>query len=317
MSVKGTRISGLGVYRPGRLVGNEELAARAGVDPEWIQGGTGIATRYHADAAENVVSMAIAAGKQALEAAKVAPDEVDLVILTTATRRQLAPAGAPQVATGLGIPAAGAFDLGAVCAGFSYALSMASNAVAVGQARNVLITSSERLTDVIDPENPDTFVIFGDGAGAAVVSPSNEWGIGPVSWGSDGSRASVIEIQVREGTKDLATMDGQIVYRWATSKMPEVAKHACELAGVSLGEIKWFVPHQANRRIVDMLASRLGFVSAQVARDVIDTGNTSSATIPLALHRLYENSEVQYGDLALLIGFGSGLSHAAQVVRLS
>jgi 3-oxoacyl-[acyl-carrier-protein] synthase-3 len=313
---RGTRISGVGAYRPGRLVGNDELADQAGVAAEWILSGTGIATRYHAGPAEDVITMAVAAGKQALERSGVSPDEIDLVILTTATRRQLAPAGAPQVAMGLDIPAAGAFDLNAVCAGFGYALSMASNAVALGQARNVLITSSERLTDVISPENPDTFVIFGDGAGAVVVSPSEDWGIGPVSWGSDGSRASVIEIQVREGQHDLATMDGPIVYRWATGKMPAAAKQACALAGVSLEDIKWFVPHQANRRIVELLATRLGFAANQVARDVVDTGNTSSATIPLALSRLYENSDVRSGDLALLIGFGSGLSHAAQVVKL-
>ncbi|QIS22060.1 beta-ketoacyl-ACP synthase 3 [Nocardia terpenica] len=315
MTANGTRISGLGSYRPGRPVKNDELATRAGVDPDWIKNGTGIETRYHAGPDDDIVTMAVAAGRQALENAKVAPDEVDLVILTTSSRRQLMPAGAPQVATGLGIPGAGAFDLGAVCAGFSYALSMASNAVAVGQARNVLIASSERLSDLIEPGIREPFVIFGDGAGAAVVSSADQWGIGPVSWGSDGSRASAIETEIR-GDTDLIMMQGQAVYRWATGKMPAAATHACELAGVGLDEIAWFVPHQANLRIVDMLATQLGFAPTQVARDVVDTGNTSSATIPIALQRLYESSDVRSGDLALLIGFGSGLSHAAQVVRL-
>ncbi|MFI6999079.1 beta-ketoacyl-ACP synthase 3 [Nocardia sp. NPDC050175] len=316
MTSSGTRISGLGVYRPGNLVKNDELAALAGLDPDWIRNGTGIESRYHAGPADDIISMAIVAGGQALEAAKVAPDEVDLVILTTSSRRQLMPAAAPQIATELGIPAPGAFDLAAVCAGFTYALSMASNAVAVGQARNVLITSSERLSDLIGPEIREPFVIFGDGAGAAVVSASDEWGIGPVSWGSDGSRASVLATEAQEGKNDRIAMQGQAVYRWATGKMPAAAKRACELAGVGLDEIAWFVPHQANLRIVDALARQLGFAEDRVARDVIDTGNTSSATIPLALHRLYESSDVRSGDLALLIGYGAGLSHAAQVVRL-
>jgi 3-oxoacyl-[acyl-carrier-protein] synthase-3 len=318
VAFSGTRISGIGAHRPGRLVGNDELAKDVGVEAAWIQGGTGIVTRYHAGPDEDVISMAVQAGGRAMAAAGVSPEEIDLVILTTSTRRQLAPAGAPQVASQLGITGAGAFDLNAVCAGFSYALAMASNAVQVGQARHVLITCAEKLTDFLDPAARDTYVIFGDGAGAAVVSASDSdsLGIGPATWGSDGTRASVIEMVRNENQRDVAAMNGKAVYRWATSKMPAVARRACELAGVSREDIAWFVPHQANRRIIDQLATQLGFDDAQVARDVVDTGNTSSATIPLALDRLYATAAVKSGDLALLIGFGSGLSHSAQVVRL-
>jgi 3-oxoacyl-[acyl-carrier-protein] synthase III len=247
--------------------------------------------------------------------AGVAPSEIDLVILTTATKRQLAPAGAPQVADRLGITAAGAFDLNAVCAGFGYALAMASSAVRCGQAGHVLVVGSERLTDTIDGSDPDTFVVFGDGAGAVVVSRSEEMAIGPAVWGCDGSRSGLIEINPRQG-RDSLRMNGPPVYKWSTGEMPAAAREACALAGVELSDIEWFVPHQANRRIIDTLARELGIPGDRVARDVVDTGNTSSASIPLALSRLMENGTARTGDLALLLGFGSGLSHAGQVVRI-
>jgi 3-oxoacyl-[acyl-carrier-protein] synthase-3 len=317
LRVNGTKVSGFSGYRPGRLVDSDELAESADVDAAWIREKTGIATRHHADPGETVVMMAIAAGERALAATGVPLGDIDLVILTTSTRGQQVPSGAPQVASGLGIQDAGAFDLNAACASFSYALALASNAVAVGQARHVLITAAERPTDYLDPEIADTYVIFGDGAGAAVVSPSDDWGIGPVCWGSDGSRSSAIEVRSRPGGTDVVMMDGQVVYRWAVNAMPAVARRACELAGVSLGDVRWFVPHQASRRIIDRLAASLGFSDGQVARDVVDTGNTSSATIPLAMERLYREADVKADDLALFVGFGAGLSYSAQVVRLS
>jgi 3-oxoacyl-[acyl-carrier-protein] synthase-3 len=259
--------------------------------------------------------MAAEAGRKAIAAADVDPAEVDLVILATATRRKRMPGGAPQVATRIGLTA-GAFDLNAVCAGFTYALAMASNAVRAGDARHVLVVGAERTSEWINPETPDTFVIFGDGAGAAIVSRSAENNIGPAVWGSDGGRHNVLGIMEVAPGEEYVTMDGPLVYKWSTAKIPKVARLACERAGVSLSDIDWLVPHQANRRIIDTLARTLQFPDDRVARDVITSGNTSAASVPLALSRLHESGRVSPGDLVLTLGFGAGLTYSGQVIRM-
>ncbi|WP_018350835.1 beta-ketoacyl-ACP synthase III [Longispora albida] len=314
--VYGSTVTGLGAYRPTRLVTNEEIAQQTDASPEWIEERTGIRTRHHASADEDMVTMSAEAGKKAIAAANVDPDEIDLVILSTATRRQRMPGAAPQVATRIGLPNAGAFDLNAVCAGFTYAMAMASNAVRLGEARNVLIVGVERTSDWINPEDPDTYVIFGDGAGAAVVSRSENNDIGPVAWGSDGGRARVLGTEEFPGGREFVTMDGPLVYKWSTANMPRVAKKACALSGVELSDVDWFVPHQANRRIIDTLSRVLKFPDDRVARDVIDTGNTSAASVPLALSRLQESGRTKPGDLVLILGFGAGLTYAGQTIRM-
>ena len=314
--VYGSTITGLGAYRPVNRVGNEEVARRAGITPDWIKERTGIATRHYASADEDIVTMSAEAGTKALAMANVDLATVDLVILATATRRQRMPGAAPQIATKIGIPAAGAFDLNAVCAGFTYALAQASNAVRLGEARNVLVVGAERTTEYINPEDPDTYVIFGDGAGTAVVSRADRQDIGPVAFGSDGGRHGVLETREFDGGAEYVVMDGPLVYKWSTATMPKVARRACELAGVELSDVAWFVPHQANRRIIDTLARTLKFPDDRVARDVVDTGNTSAASVPLALSRLYESGRTSPGDLVLLLGFGAGLTYAGQIVRM-
>jgi 3-oxoacyl-[acyl-carrier-protein] synthase-3 len=206
--------------------------------------------------------------------------------------------------------------MNAVCAGFTFGLTVESNAVRTGQAQHVLLVGSDKLSPMIGPELPDTFAIFADGAGAAVVSVSETEDIGQAVWGSDGSRASVIESRVRPDGALRATMDGPVVYRWATGEMPAVAEAACARYGVSLGDIDWFVPHQANRRIIDTVARALRVPAGQVVQDIAETGNTSAASIPLALHRLRDSGRSEPGDLLLLLGFGSGLSHAGLVARM-
>jgi 3-oxoacyl-[acyl-carrier-protein] synthase-3 len=312
----GSSITGIAGYRPVKLVTNDELAGLTTVSPDWIVERTGIRSRHHAGPDEDIVTMAAEAGRKALAMADVDTAEVDLVILATATRRQRMPGGAPQVATRIGLPVAGAFDLNAVCAGFTYATAMASNAVRTGDARHVLVVGAERTSDWINAGTPDTFVIFGDGAGAAVVSRSESADIGPVVWGSDGARAKVLGLTEFPGGEEYVTMDGPLVYKWSTAKIPPVARRACERAGVSLADIAWLVPHQANRRIIDTLARTLGFPDDRVARDVVETGNTSAASVPLALSRLYESGRTNPGDLVLLLGFGAGLTFAGQVVRM-
>lgn len=314
--ILGSAITGLGAYRPSQVVTNSEISLRTEVTPEWIVERTGIQTRHRAGPGETVPVMSAEAGVKALAMANVDPSEVDLLILATATKRDRIPGGAPEVAHRIGIPAAGAFDLNAACAGFAYSVAMASNAVRLGMARNVLVIGAEHLTEFIDPEDPATYVIFGDGAGAAVISASETEGIGPTVWGSDGRRAPILGTKWAADGKEYASMNGPLVYRWSTKNVPPVARKACEMAGIEISDIDWFVPHQANLRIIEQLAEILEIPDEKVAKDVIDTGNTSAASVPLALSRLYESGRTRPGDKVLLLGFGAGLAYAGQIIRM-
>jgi 3-oxoacyl-[acyl-carrier-protein] synthase III len=314
-AVRGSAIAGIATYLPARVVNNDELAARTTVTSEWIEGRTGIRSRHHAAPGEDVTAMAVAAGTKAVAASSVDPAEIDLLVLATSTRMLRMPGAAPQVASLIGLGPAGAVDVNAVCAGFCYALALASNAVRLGEARNALVIGADRISGFLTPRRPDAFAIFGDGAGAVVVSASDEAGIGPVAWGSDGGRAGVLEM-VNEEDGEFIAMNGPAVYKWSTSTMPHAARRACALAEVDIADISWFVPHQANLRIIDMLARSTGIAPERVSRDVVDMGNTSAASIPLALGQLSDSGRAQPGDLALLLGFGAGLTYAGQVVRL-
>ena len=307
----GARILGVGGYRPRRRVTNHELAQVMDTNDEWIQTRVGIAERRWAEKDETLVEMAVAAGGKALAASGLDPDEVDLVVLASASLRDPIPGIGPQVAHRLGIPRPGAFDLNAGCAGFCYALGVASDAIRAGSARNALVVGVERLTDVTDLADRSTAVIFADGAGAAVVGAAEQPGIGPVVWGSDGTKAAAIHVPDRAG---LMVMDGQAVFRWATTKMGGVALEACRRAGVTPKEIAVVVPHQANLRIVDAIVRQLGAPDAVVARDIVHSGNTSAASVPLALSRLIEQGEARTGDPVLVLAFGAGLTFAGQVV---
>ncbi|HJX43089.1 MAG TPA: beta-ketoacyl-ACP synthase III [Geodermatophilus sp.] len=310
----GARVLGLGDYRPRRRVTNDELAQVMETNDEWIQSRVGIAERRWASEDETLVEMSVAAGGKALAASGLTPDEIDLVILASASLTEPIPGIGPQVGYRLGIPRPGAFDLNAGCAGFCYALESASAAIRAGSARNVLVVGVERLTDVVDKTDRSTAVIFADGAGAAVVGASEEPGIGPVAWGSDGDQFSAIEIAAGTGTM---TMAGQAVYRWATTRLTDTLLLAMESAGVDPKDVDVFAPHQANLRIVESMTRRLGFrEDVVVARDVVQAGNTSAASIPLALTALMESGQARSGDLALLLGYGAGLTFAGQVVTL-
>jgi len=310
----GARILGLGAYRPRRRVTNDELAQVMDTNDEWIRTRVGIAERRWASEDETLVEMAVAAGGKALAASGLAPDEVDLVVLASASLKEPIPGIGPQVAHRLGIPRPGAFDLNAGCAGFCYALEVASASIRAGSARNALVVGVERLTDVVDKGDRSTAVIFADGAGAAVVGASEEPGIGPVAWGSDGDQFNAIEIAAGTGTM---TMAGQAVYRWATTRLTDTLVQAMEAAGVEPEDVDVFAPHQANLRIVESMTKKLGFgEDVVVARDVVQSGNTSAASIPLALTALMESGEAKSGDLALVLGYGAGLTFAGQVLTL-
>ncbi|MGZ4540938.1 MAG: beta-ketoacyl-ACP synthase III [Blastococcus sp.] len=310
----GARILGIGAYRPRRRVTNDELATMMETSDEWIQSRVGIAERRWASDDETLVEMAAAAGGKALAASGLAPEDVDLVILASASLRAPIPGIGPQVAHKLGIPRPGAFDLNAGCAGFCYALGVASDSIRAGSARNALVIGVERLTDVTDLADRSTAVIFADGAGAAVIGAADEPGIGPVVWGSDGDQHNAIEIAAGSATM---TMAGQAVYRWATTKLTETLIQAMDRAGVGPADIDVFAPHQANLRIVESMTKRLGFPETTVvARDIVQSGNTSAASVPLALSALLESGKAKSGDLALVLGYGAGLTFAGQVLVL-
>jgi 3-oxoacyl-[acyl-carrier-protein] synthase-3 len=314
--VIGTKILGFGGYQPDKVVTNDDLAQVVDTSDEWIRARVGIQSRRIARDDETVADMAEAAGAKALAASGLEPSEVDLVVVATCSAESPMPNVAPTVAHRLGIPAPGAYDLNAACAGFCYGIATASDAVRAGSARNVLVIGAEKMSSWIDWTDRSTCIIFADGAGAAVVGPAGAGepsGIGPVTWGSAGDMAQKITIEGRTGSLQ---QDGQAVFRWATTAIAPVALEACRRAGVTPAEISAFVPHQANLRIIEAIARKLGIPRDRVADDIIHAGNTSSASIPLALSRLAEQGRLQPGRPALLVAFGAGLSYAAQVITV-
>lgn len=302
-------LASVAAHRPAQLVANAELPVP--MDDAWVLARTGIRTRSYAQ--ESLVEMATAAAAKACAAAGLEPAAIDVLILATCTMPTSMPGGAPQVAARLGLSCA-AYDVNSACAGFSTALAIAADAVRAGSAQTVLVVGADRFSGWLDWSHPKTSVLFGDAAGAAVVTAAETSGIGPVVWGSDGSAADLIRIDEGSG---LVAMDGPAVFRWATTQVAPVAEAACAAAGISPQELAAFVPHQANLRIVHSLARALHLgPDTTIADDVAQSGNTSAASIPLALAALRDAGRVQPGGAALLVGFGAGLSWAAQVVRI-
>ncbi len=320
--LSGPAILGIGGYRPTGRLTNADLESVLDTSDEWIVKRTGIKYRQIAGPDDTLIAMGVDAAGKALAAAGVHPSEVDLVLAASCTMQAPIPGMAPRIATALGAPGIGAFDLNAGCAGFCYALSVAADAVRAGSARRALVVASERLTDWVDKDDRGMVILFGDGAGAALVgipdgaAADGAPGIGPVVWGSEGASASAIEIRPRDDGRVFMEMQGSAVFRWATTQLLPVAKDACARAGLEPSELSAIVLHQANLRITEALVRGLGAPQAVVARDIVETGNTSAASIPLALGRLVDEGQVGSGDSVLLLGFGAGLTYAGQVVRL-
>jgi 3-oxoacyl-[acyl-carrier-protein] synthase-3 len=309
-----TRLLGLGSYQPDRVVTNDELSQLMDTNDEWIRDRVGIIERRFADKTESVADMGVEAGSKAVADAGLTASDVDTVIVATCTMPSPIPNAAAQIADRIGIKAVGAFDVNAACAGFCYAVGMASDLVRAGSATNVLVIGSEKLTDVVDPVDRSTAIIFADGAGAAVVGPSDTPGIGPVAWGSAGDLVDTIYMREHK----YIYQEGQAVFRWATTQIAPIAMRSLELAGLQPSDVDVLVPHQANLRIVEAIAKRLRAKGARddmaVADDIVYSGNTSSASIPMAIDHMRAKGTVRSGDVALLIGFGAGLSYAGQVV---
>jgi 3-oxoacyl-[acyl-carrier-protein] synthase-3 len=318
-------ILGIGTYRPERVVMNSELIEAIDSSDEWIQQRSGIKQRRFAGPDETVQMMSVAASRQALEKAGLDAAQIDCVVVATVSHMLQTPAIATAIAHELGTDKAPAFDISAACAGFCHGMALGADMVRAGSAKHVLVIGVERLTDITSLNDRGTAFIFADGAGAAVIGPSEEVGIGPVVWGSDGEQFDLIR-QTEDWRDVLASdspamphlaMQGAAVFRWASFAMAKVAEATLDRSGITVDELDVFVPHQANMRIIDAMARSMKLPPhVKIARDIAEQGNTSAASIPLALGRMIEEGEAKSGDTALLIAFGAGLAYAAQVVKV-
>ncbi|MFG2471830.1 beta-ketoacyl-ACP synthase III [Streptomyces canus] len=310
--MNGSRIAAVGHYQPAKVLTNEELAGLVDTSDEWIRSRVGIRTRHIAGPDEPVDELASHAAAKALASAGLAPADIDLVLVATSTAVDRSPNMAARVAARLGIPSPAAMDVNVVCAGFTHALATADHTVRAGAATRALVIGADKMSAVTDWSDRTTCVLVGDGAGAAVVEGADVPGISPVLWGSVPEMGHAVRI---EGEPARFAQEGQSVYRWATTKLPALARQACERAGLTPEDLAAVVLHQANLRIIEPLAEKIGAVNAVVARDVTESGNTSAASIPLAFSKLVERGEISAGDPVLLFGFGGNLSYAGQVVR--
>ena len=322
---KHARILSVGSYRPKRVVTNAEVCELIDSTDEWIRERSGITERRWAGEGESVVFMAAEAAKIAIARAKIAPSEIGLIMVGTVSHPYAFPSASVEVGELIGARGAPAFDFAAACAGFCYGVGMAADIIRGGSAKYILVIGVERLTDVVNKHDRGTSFIFADGAGAVVIGPSDTPGIGPIVWGGDGSQKDAITMTAslndfRDGIfpdYPTAVMAGQQVFRWAVGEMPKTTKEALDIAGITAADLDVFIPHQANNRITDALVRALDLPeTVKIARDIVTSGNTSAASIPLAMDAMLRSGEAKPGDTALLIGFGSGLVHAAQVVTL-
>ncbi|MCC3327480.1 beta-ketoacyl-ACP synthase 3 [Nocardia abscessus] len=327
---------GIGAYRPKRLVSNAEVCEVLDSTDEWIFERTGVRNRRWISGDETLRSIAAAAGERAIVNSGVDRSEIGAVILATSSWLTLTPHGAPQVAYDIGMNGVPAFDLTSGCGGFGYGLGVAADMIRSGSAQYVLLIGAETMTVGLDPTDRGTAMIFGDGAGAVVVGPSEENGISPTVWGSDGENAAAImqdidfleymhRAQSMQGMDPAVDpvgrmslrMEGPRVFRWAAVTLPRALSTALEVSGVAKEDIEVFVPHQANARINELMKKNLGLADEiPMANDIENTGNTSAASIPLAIEEMLVTGKAKGGQTALLLGFGAGLSYAGQVVTL-
>lgn len=339
---KYSRILSVGAFRPQNLVPNEELVEAINSSDDWIRQRTGIITRQRADADTSLLDMAEGAAREAIERAGLEPAQVGALIVSTVTFPYFTPSAAAALAGRLGISPSPAYDVSAACAGYCYGIAQADALVRSGLMDYVVVIGVEKLSDIIDNTDRSISFLLGDGAGAVVVGKSDFAGISPSVWGSDGTKWDTIsmthslldlrdvakEAEAHPGQKALVAdgaeklwptlqQDGPSVFRWAVWEMAKMAKKALEDAGITSADLGAFIPHQANMRIIDEMVKQLKIPeNVIVARDIAEAGNTSAASIPLAMHRLLEENPELSGKLALQIGFGAGLVFGAQVVVL-
>ncbi|MEA5154091.1 beta-ketoacyl-ACP synthase III [Raineyella sp.] len=317
-----SRIYGMSGYTPSRIVTNEEVCTWIESSDEWIRTRSGISTRHWATGEETVEYMSVEAAKLAIERSGVPVEEIGAIVVSTVGWFTQTPSLACVIAGDLGSKAA-AYDISAACAGFSYAIAQGDALVRSGAAKYVLAIGVERLSDLTDKSDRSTAFIFGDGAGAAVIGPSDEPGIGPVVWGSDAEQGHLIQQvphwpqAVDEGKRPVLVMDGNPVFKWAAFTVCHYAEQALAAAGLAPEELDVFVPHQANDRITQAMVRTLKLPeSVLVSHNIANTGNASAASIPMAIEALYQDGRVHSGETCLIIGFGAGLVYSGQVIVL-
>ena len=319
-----TRILAVGAARGDLDVPNDDLVGPIDSSDEWIRQRTGIIQRKRASAEVLAVDLAVEAGEEAIERSGLDRDDIDGIIISTISNVAVTPSMAALAAHRLGITPAAAFDISAACAGYVYGVGQADALVRAGTCKNVLVIGAEKLSDLVDPTDRSISFLLGDGAGAVLVGAADHPGIGPTNWGSDGEKWDTIRMTdtfaaYRSGGVEWPTLrqDGQTVFRWAVWEMAKVARQTLELSGIEPHDLAAFIPHQANMRIIDEFAKQLKLPeSVVIARDIETQGNTSAASIPLAMHALLEEHPELSGGLALTIGFGAGLVYGAQVIEL-
>jgi len=319
-----TRILAIGAARGDLVVPNVDIVGPINSSDEWIRQRTGIETRVRASRDVQAIDLATDAAREAIAKSGVPASELGAVLVATISNPVQTPSMAAVLADRIGATPAAAYDLSAACAGYAYGIAQADALIRAGAARYVLVVGAEKLSDIIDPTDRSISFLLADGAGAAVVGPSDAPGISATVWGSDGSRADTVGMSntllaFRDGTAGWPHLrqEGPSVFRWAVWEMAKAARRALEVAGVEASDLAAFIPHQANMRIIDEFATQLGLPDhVVIARDIATTGNTSAASIPLATHRVLAEHPELSGGLALQIGFGAGLAYAAQVVVL-
>lgn len=317
------RMLSVGGYRGSRIVDNAEMCTMIDSTDEWIQQRTGIKERRWASEGETPLYMAVEASRKAIERSGIAPEQIGAVVVSTVSHLQQTPSLACYLAAELAIPHPAAFDISAACAGFCYGTAMAESMIRSGSATYVLVVGVETLTHMTNMQDRTTAFLFSDGAGAAVFGPSEAPAMGPVVWGSEPQAAEVIQIDSWNDVdqnpepRPYIHMDGQKVFRWATTFIAAKTKETLEAAGLTPDQLDVFIPHQANNRITDSMLRHLKLPeSVVVSRDIVHMGNSSAASIPLAIEALLESGEAHSGQTALIIGFGAGLVYAGQVVVL-
>ncbi len=318
-------IRGVGRYLPENALTNEELSHMVETSDEWIRTRTGIRRRHIAAEGEMTSDLALAASREALSNAGMDAQEIDLIILATCTPDQTFPSTATRLQAMLGITHGAAFDVQAVCSGFVFAMATADNFLKAGQAKNCLVVGSETLSRITNWEDRTTCVLFGDGAGAVVLSAQEgkgtieDRGILTSHLRSDGRYNKLLYVDGGPSstqTVGFMNMDGPEVFKHAVTKMADAIKIGAESVGLELSDIDWFVPHQANQRILDATAKRLGIDPDKVVSTVVDQGNTSAASIPLALGEAMDDGRIKEGDLVLAEALGGGFTWGSAVIRM-
>ena len=313
-SPTGTRLVAVGHYQPERRVTNADLEQMVETSDEWIVRRVGISERRWAAEDETVDTMATRAAQDVLAKAGMTADQVDLVIVATCSALDRSPNMACRVALALGMThAPAAIDVNTACSGFPHSVALAQHAIAAGSATTALVIGAEKLTDVTDFTDRTTCVLTADGAGAFLLTADAEQQISPVLWGSVPQMGDAVRIQRHENDK--FAQNGQAVFKWTTYELPKIAKTVLERAGIEPADLGAIVLHQANLRIIEPLARKIGAINARVATDVTESGNTSAASIPLAFSKLMESDPLPSGTSVLLFAFGGGLTYAGQVVR--